>query len=135
MKNLTTLLKRGILSSVLLLSAATAQSAKDFNRTASTITTPDNVEIYYKDWGPKDGEDVTFSHGWPLNSDSWESQMQFLAEKGYLVIAHDRRGYGRSSQPWEGNDMDHYADDLAAVIETLKLDKITLVVFPQAEAK
>ncbi len=86
-------------------------------------------EIYYKDWGPKDGEVVTFSHGWPLNSDSWESQMQFLAEKGYRVIAHDRRGHGRSSQPWKGNDMDHYADDLAALIKTLKLKEVTLIGF------
>lgn len=70
-----------------------------------------------------------FSHGWPLNSDSWESQMQFLADKGYRVIAHDRRGHGRSSQPWHGNDMDHYADDLADVISTLKLKKVTLVGF------
>ena len=131
MKNLTNLLKKSILTSVLVLStaAATVQANNDFNRTASIITTSDNVELYYKDWGPKDGEVVTFSHGWPLSSDSWESQMQFLAEKGYRVIAHDRRGHGRSSQPWEGNDMDHYADDLAAVIDTLKLDKVTLVGF------
>lgn len=129
MKNLTNLLRKSILIGALVLSAATVQAATNFNRTASTITTPDNIDIYYKDWGPKDGEVVTFSHGWPLNSDSWESQMQFLAEKGYRVIAHDRRGHGRSSQPWEGNDMDHYADDLAAVIETLKLQKVTLVGF------
>ena len=131
MKNLKNLLKKSILTSVLVLSTATStvQANNDFNRTASTITTADNVELYYKDWGPKDGEVVTFSHGWPLNSDSWESQMQFLAEKGYRVIAHDRRGHGRSSQPWEGNDMDHYADDLAAVIDTLKLEDVTLVGF------
>lgn len=96
---------------------------------AETFTTRDGVEIYYKDWGPKQGEVVTFSHGWPLNSDSWESQMQFLADKGYRVIAHDRRGHGRSSQPWDGNDMDHYADDLADLIKTLKLNNITLVGF------
>jgi non-heme chloroperoxidase len=96
---------------------------------ASTITTPDDVEIYYKDWGPKDGEVITFSHGWPLSSDSWESQMQFLADKGYRVVAHDRRGHGRSSQPWDGNDMDHYADDLAEVIKALKLKDVTLVGF------
>ena len=96
---------------------------------ASYITTPDGVQLYYKDWGPKDGPVVTFSHGWPLNSDSWESQMLFLADQGYRVIAHDRRGHGRSSQPWEGNDMDHYADDLAAVINALDLNDVTLVGF------
>ena len=129
MKNLTKLLKTSILTGVLALSMTAAQANQDYQRTASTITTSDDVNIYYKDWGPKDGEVVTFSHGWPLNSDSWESQMQFLAEKGYRVIAHDRRGHGRSSQPWEGNDMDHYADDLAAVIDSLKLEKVTLVGF------
>ncbi|MCQ4300663.1 alpha/beta hydrolase [Pseudomonas songnenensis] len=98
-------------------------------RTASTITTADGVQLYYKDWGPKDGPVVTFSHGWPLNSDSWESQMLFLASEGYRVVAHDRRGHGRSSQPWQGNDMDHYADDLAAVIEALDLKAVTLVGF------
>ncbi len=98
-------------------------------RTASTIPTADGMQLYYKDWGPKDGPVVTFSHGWPLNSDSWESQMLFLASEGYRVVAHDRRGHGRSSQPWEGNDMDHYADDLAAVIEALDLKDVTLVGF------
>jgi len=98
-------------------------------RTASTITTADGVQLYYKDWGPKDGPVVTFSHGWPLSSDSWESQMLFLASEGYRVVAHDRRGHGRSSQPWEGNDMDHYADDLAAVIDALDLQDVTLVGF------
>ncbi len=96
---------------------------------ASYVTTGDGVQIYYKDWGPKDGPVVTFSHGWPLSSDSWESQMIFLADQGYRVVAHDRRGHGRSSQPWEGNDMDHYADDLAAVIEALDLRAVTLVGF------
>ena len=97
--------------------------------TVSTITTADGVQLYYKDWGPKDGPVVTFSHGWPLSSDSWESQMLFLASEGYRVVAHDRRGHGRSSQPWEGNDMDHYADDLAAVIDALDLQDVTLVGF------
>ncbi|WP_257644263.1 alpha/beta fold hydrolase [Luteimonas salinisoli] len=97
--------------------------------TANTIATRDGVQLYYKDWGPKDGPVVTFSHGWPLNSDSWESQMLFLANHGYRVVAHDRRGHGRSSQPWHGNDMDHYADDLAAVIEALDLEDVTLVGF------
>jgi non-heme chloroperoxidase len=95
----------------------------------SYITTQDGVQLYYKDWGPKEGPVVTFSHGWPLNSDSWESQMLFLADQGYRVIAHDRRGHGRSSQTWEGNDMDHYADDLAAVINALNLNDVTLVGF------
>jgi len=106
-----------------------AINANEYQRTASFITTKDNVEIYYKDWGPKNGEVVTFSHGWPLSSDSWESQMKFLAEHGYRVIAHDRRGHGRSSQPWHGNDMDHYADDLKAVIDALKVDNVTLIGF------
>lgn len=100
-----------------------------FARTANTITTVDGVQLYYKDWGPKNGPVVTFSHGWPLSSDSWESQMIFLASKGYRVVAHDRRGHGRSSQPWDGNDMDHYADDLAAVINALDLKEVTLVGF------
>jgi len=77
----------------------------------ATITTSDGTEIYYKDWG--EGPPVVLSHGWPLNSDSWEAQMLFLASSGYRAIAHDRRGHGRSSQPWDGNEMDSYADDLA----------------------
>lgn len=97
--------------------------------TPSIITTADGVQLYYKDWGPKDGPVVTFSHGWPLDSDSWDAQMMFLANHGYRVVAHDRRGHGRSSQPWEGNDMDHYADDLATVINTLDLKDITVVGF------
>ncbi len=127
MKNTFRLLPALAITSALLTMPLPAQSA--WKRTASTITTPDNVEIYYKDWGPKEGEAVTFSHGWPLNADSWESQMQFLAERGFRVIAHDRRGHGRSSQPSDGNDMDHYADDLAAVIESLELEDVTLVGF------
>lgn len=98
-------------------------------KTASYITTQDGVQLYYKDWGPRNGPVVVFSHGWPLSSDSWESQMIFLASRDYRVVAHDRRGHGRSSQPWEGNDMDHYADDLATVIDTLDLKDVTLVGF------
>lgn len=91
----------------------------------STITTKDGTEIFYKDWGS--GKPILFSHGWPLNADAWESQMLFLASNGYRCIAHDRRGHGRSGQPWNGNDMDTYADDLAALIEKLGLLEITLV--------
>jgi len=91
----------------------------------STITTKDGTQIYYKDWGS--GPVVTFSHGWPLNADMWDGQMLFLAQNGFRVVAHDRRGHGRSSQSSTGNDMDGYADDLAAVIEALDLEEVTLV--------
>lgn len=91
----------------------------------STITVRDGTIIYYKDWGK--GPAVTFSHGWPLNSDAWDGQLHFLAQNGFRVVAHDRRGHGRSSQTWSGNDMDGYADDLAAVIEALDLNEVTLV--------
>ena len=91
----------------------------------STITTKDGTQIYYKDWGK--GPVVTFSHGWPLSSDAWDGQMLFLAQNGFRVVAHDRRGRGRSSQAWSGNDMNGYADDLAAVIEALDLKEATLV--------
>jgi non-heme chloroperoxidase len=91
----------------------------------NVITTTDGTKIYFKDWGT--GQPVVFSHGWPLTADAWDSQMLFLGEKGYRVIAHDRRGHGRSSQSWNGNEMDTYADDLAKLIETLDLKNATLV--------
>lgn len=86
------------------------------------ITTKDGTQIYYKDWGS--GQPVVFSHGWPLSSDAFEDQMFALAGKGYRCIAHDRRGHGRSSQPWNGNDMDTYADDLAALVQALNLKDV-----------
>jgi len=87
----------------------------------TTIKTSDGTELYYKDWGT--GQPVVFSHGWPLSADAWEDQMVFLGAHGYRCIAHDRRGHGRSSQPWNGNDMDTYADDLATLVQTLDLKK------------
>ncbi|TWF76670.1 non-heme chloroperoxidase [Pseudonocardia hierapolitana] len=91
------------------------------------VTTADGGQIFYKDWG--EGRPVVLSHGWPLNSDSWEAQQLFLAENGFRAIAHDRRGHGRSTQTWGGNEMDTYADDLAAVIRELDLHDVTLVGF------
>ena len=93
----------------------------------STITTKDGTQIYYKDWGA--GAPVVLSHGWPLTADSWEAQMLFLADRGYRCIAHDRRGHGRSSQPWDGNEMDTYADDLAELMDALELQGATLIGF------
>ena len=101
--------------------ALTQQGKKDMNR----VKMKDGTAIYYKDWGS--GHPVVFSHGWPLTADAWDAQMIFLGEHGHRVIAHDRRGHGRSDQPWNGNDMDTYADDLAALIEALNLKEATLV--------
>jgi non-heme chloroperoxidase len=93
----------------------------------TTIKTADGTSLYYKDWGK--GPVVAFSHGWPLSSDSWEAQMLYLAERGFRCVAHDRRGHGRSSQPFYGNDMNTYADDLATVLQALELNEVTLVGF------
>ncbi|MFK3705536.1 alpha/beta fold hydrolase [Klebsiella sp. NPDC088457] len=83
------------------------------------VTTSDGVDIFYKDWGPETGKTIFFHHGWPLSSDDWDAQMLFFVNKGFRVVAHDRRGHGRSSQVWDGHDMDHYADDVAAVVQHL----------------
>jgi non-heme chloroperoxidase len=91
----------------------------------ATITTRDGTEIFYKDWGS--GQPVLFSHGWPLNADAWDDQLLLVAANGYRAVAHDRRGHGRSSQPWTGHDLDTYADDLAQLIETLDLREVVLV--------
>ncbi|CAA0085735.1 Non-heme chloroperoxidase [Starkeya nomas] len=87
----------------------------------STVTTKDGVEIFFKDWGPKDAQPIVFHHGWPLSSDDWDAQLLFFLSKGYRVVAHDRRGHGRSSQVWDGHDMDHYAADASAVVQHLDL--------------
>jgi non-heme chloroperoxidase len=105
--------------------AAVAPAKQKGTHTVNTILSKDGTPIYYKDWGR--GPVVTFSHGWPLNADAWDGQMLFLVQNGFRVVAHDRRGHGRSGQASSGNDMDGYADDLAAVIETLELKNVTLV--------
>jgi len=91
----------------------------------NTVTTKDGTQIHFKDWG--NGQPVVFSHGWPLSADAWDDQMLFLGARGYRCIAHDRRGHGRSSQPWSGNDMDTYADDLATLVDTLDLENVVHV--------
>lgn len=85
----------------------------------SYVTTKDGVQIFYKDWGPRDAPVIHFHHGWPLSADDWDAQLLFFLGQGFRVVAHDRRGHGRSSQVWDGHDMDHYADDVAAVVEHL----------------
>ena len=102
-----------------------SKQAHDAHKTIDSVTTKDGTRIHFKDWG--NGPAVVFSHGWPLQGDAWEDQMMFLATHGYRVIAHDRRGHGLSSQPWDGNDMDTYADDLATLIDALDLQGATLV--------
>ncbi|KTC43311.1 alpha/beta hydrolase [Pseudomonas sp. ABAC61] len=87
------------------------------------VTTQDGVDIFYKDWGPRDAQIIYFHHGWPLSSDDWDAQMLFFLKQGFRVVAHDRRGHGRSSQVWDGHDMDHYADDVAAVVKHLGVEK------------
>jgi non-heme chloroperoxidase len=98
-----------------------------------TIATKDGVEIYYKDWGK--GQPIVFSHGWPLSADDWDAQMLFFLNHGYRVVAHDRRGHGRSSQVATGHDMDHYADDLAAVVAHLDLRNAIMLAIPRAVAR
>ena len=105
--------------------AAAKPAAAATGKTVNSITVKDGTVIHFKDWGT--GTPVVFSHGWPLQGDAWEDQMMFLASHGYRVIAHDRRGHGLSSQPWQGNDMDTYADDLAALLDTLDIKGATLV--------
>ena len=91
----------------------------------ATLNTTDGTEIFYKDWGS--GQPIVFSHGWPLSADAWDAQMLFFGQQGYRVIAHDRRGHGRSAQPWDGNNMDRYADDLSELIDHLDLRDVILI--------
>jgi non-heme chloroperoxidase len=107
--------------------AASSGSTKGKQTMNTTIATKDGTQLYYKDWGT--GQPIVFSHGWPLNSDSWESQMLFLASRGYRCVAHDRRGHGRSSQPWNGHEMNTYADDLATVMDKLDLKNAVMIGF------
>ena len=104
--------------------AAPKHQETEGNKTMSYVTTKDGVEIFYKDWGPKDAQPIHFHHGWPLSSDDWDTQMLFFLANGYRVVAHDRRGHGRSQQVSEGHDMDHYAADANAVVEHLNLRNV-----------
>ena len=101
--------------------AASSKHSDEGTKFMSTVTTKDGVDIFYKDWGPKDAQPIVFHHGWPLSSDDWDAQMLFFLSKGYRVVAHDRRGHGRSAQVADGHDMDHYAADAFAVVEHLNL--------------
>lgn len=101
--------------------SVTLTSKGDFEMTDGFVKTKDGVSIYYKDWGPKDAQPIHFHHGWPLSSDDWDAQMLFFLQNGFRVVAHDRRGHGRSSQAADGHDMDHYAADASAVVEHLNL--------------
>lgn len=104
---------------------AFSETQPEGENTMSTITTKDGTRIFYKDWGT--GQPILFSHGWPLSADAWDGQMLFFGQNGFRVIAHDRRGHGRSDQPWDGNNMDQYADDLAELIEKLDLKDLVMI--------
>jgi len=123
-----TLIGGGILGIGLALAprlAAASELLQQENLTMTTFTTSDGTEIFYKDWGQ--GQPIVFSHGWPLSADAWDAQMLFFGQNDFRVIAHDRRGHGRSAQPWDGNNMDRYADDLAELIEKLDLRNVILI--------
>ncbi len=113
--------------SVLAAASSTSSKATQGNQAMSFVTTKDGVQIFYKDWGDKSAQPIVFSHGWPLSSDDWDTQMLHFLQRGYRVVAHDRRGHGRSSQVATGHDMDHYVDDLAAVMDHLDLKRAFLV--------
>ncbi|WP_288427996.1 alpha/beta hydrolase, partial [uncultured Agrobacterium sp.] len=133
MTDLLTLSRRGALLAGATMAAAAAFPTRTTLAATSTntsaqgetnmgyVTTKDGVEIFYKDWGPKDAQPIVFHHGWPLSSDDWDAQMLFFVSKGYRVVAHDRRGHGRSAQVSDGHDMDHYASDAFAVVDALDL--------------
>lgn len=117
------MLVAGLISTLPACSGASTSNISNGDKTMATVTTKDGTEIFYKDWGPKDAQPIVFHHGWPLSSDDWDAQMLFFLEKGFRVIAHDRRGHGRSAQVTEGHDMDTYARDAAAVADHLDLRK------------
>jgi non-heme chloroperoxidase len=117
----------GALALNLSASVSTATAEGHLLMSTGFIETKDKTKIFYKDWGPKDAQPILFHHGWPLSADAWDNQMLFFGLKGYRVIAHDRRGHGRSDQPWEGNTMDQYADDVAELIEKLDLKNLVMI--------